>query len=563
MADKKINKISNYNFYALIVTAGAFVLRLAGACFYWVGGDEGNFLYDALMWNKGLVPFKDFLLGSPGYIFLMKFTIKIFGRQLIAGRIITVVLATATVYLIYLIGKRLWNEKVGLASAIIFAVAPFSIFYGSMIKTEPNVSFFAAFAFYLAIVAYQDEKLWPYITSGLLLGIAACFRLSSFVFEFTLIVFLGYFYILKNRQIMKFFIGSGLLVIGFIFPYALLTFYLSMGSSIKEVINGWSPAVVSVRHNKGISNILSVKVSEITSWIYKVTVDAGYYLIFAITFIGIQLKRFIKKPYGAGVGHILLFLYAALILRKTMVAFGSVRYAVALLFLVILLIIPAFYLINVIDEKKDESTDSLLFLSLWFGVLMISYVFYHLEPMYFYELSLPVAIGGGYVLVRALEQRKSIPYFGILAVTLSLWLVLPHVYYQQMHGFSRYWSSGELKVISQYLDEQGIGKNKEDVFFTANTVTLFNNDLKSFGNMSHGAIYLGEDQMTDEKLKSFHSPTVAGIVSGLKSGGVKYVLMDKRTRKIFLKYRNIIEAIDANYHRKKVITGDVILYEHN
>ncbi|MGB1251782.1 MAG: ArnT family glycosyltransferase, partial [Candidatus Promineifilaceae bacterium] len=52
-------------------------------------------------------------------LFLTKLTVAIFGRTPLALRLFAPLIGTATVYAIYQVGKRLWDEKVGLVAAIL------------------------------------------------------------------------------------------------------------------------------------------------------------------------------------------------------------------------------------------------------------------------------------------------------------------------------------------------------------------------------------------------------------------------------------------------------------
>ena len=59
--------------------------------------------------------------------FCAVFCLRAFGAGLFAMRLPSVLAGIGSVYLIYLIGRKLWNERAGLIAALLLAVQPYHV----------------------------------------------------------------------------------------------------------------------------------------------------------------------------------------------------------------------------------------------------------------------------------------------------------------------------------------------------------------------------------------------------------------------------------------------------
>jgi len=94
--------------------------------------------------------------------------------NLVAIRIIQCIISAFTVWLIYLTGKKMFSEKVGLWSGIIASVYPFFIFYNGFILTETLFIFLTVAAIYYLISL--TEKNISSVKAGIMLGLAGLCR---------------------------------------------------------------------------------------------------------------------------------------------------------------------------------------------------------------------------------------------------------------------------------------------------------------------------------------------------------------------------------------------------
>lgn len=109
----------------------------------------------------------------PGYFFLIWIWTHLFGFSEIAVRIPSVIFGVLTVFLVYLLGKKLLSTRVGLIAAALAAVNPLLIYYSQ----EARPYAFAAFAvslnllFFLGLIRGERKSLiWYFLGSVLVLS---------------------------------------------------------------------------------------------------------------------------------------------------------------------------------------------------------------------------------------------------------------------------------------------------------------------------------------------------------------------------------------------------------
>ncbi len=143
-----------------LVIGLAFALRLA-----WVlitqwhpMPDDDAYRYDftarALANGRGYIH----LTGTPtafwppGYPVLLATAYVLFGDKVIVAQVLNVVFGTATVWLVYLIGRRLFSHPTALLGAGITACFPSLIFLSGVTLSEITFTFLALLGIYLVIV---------------------------------------------------------------------------------------------------------------------------------------------------------------------------------------------------------------------------------------------------------------------------------------------------------------------------------------------------------------------------------------------------------------------------
>lgn len=211
---EKINNIlkNKYTLILLGILLVAFIVRIyfltvtINQPVWW---DEGDYLTVAKKIGKDLYPnFKLSELSNPrrplflpllwGFIFKSGL-----GEQII--RFVQVTFSMFAVFLTYLIGKEMFNKKIGLISAFLMSIFWLNLFYTNRLLLEiPTLTFWCAsvYFFWKGYVKKEKSKyLWLF---GVFFGLSVFARAASLIMIIPLIVFIlakDKFNFIKNKHL--------------------------------------------------------------------------------------------------------------------------------------------------------------------------------------------------------------------------------------------------------------------------------------------------------------------------------------------------------------------------
>jgi len=93
--------------------------------------DPGAYSLGVRFITEGLVPYRDFVLVHPPlYDYVLAAVYDVSGYDLVHGRYLSVALSFICVLLVYEIGRRLYDSRVAVMAALIFAVEPMMVYLG-------------------------------------------------------------------------------------------------------------------------------------------------------------------------------------------------------------------------------------------------------------------------------------------------------------------------------------------------------------------------------------------------------------------------------------------------
>ncbi|OGH05904.1 MAG: hypothetical protein A2171_00360 [Candidatus Levybacteria bacterium RBG_13_35_9] len=146
---------------------------------------------------------------------------KIFGENFWVGRLTVILYSFGSFIFIYLIAKKLFDEKFAVISLIIASLIPATTIWGKMIGQEPLVLFFALLSLYLLLLYFdtKNKKYFYFSLLSVILGILSDWpailfpfailpifiknkkkegAILCFVSIFTTIILLAYVYVLRS-----------------------------------------------------------------------------------------------------------------------------------------------------------------------------------------------------------------------------------------------------------------------------------------------------------------------------------------------------------------------------
>jgi len=104
------------------------------------------------------------------------------------GRTLTTLMGTATVYLVYRIGKTVYGAPVGLLAAALLAVAPGAVYYSDTVRVDIPMVFFVTLTVLLGLNVIRRGALQDYILTGLLAGLAISTKTNAVIVMLALAV---------------------------------------------------------------------------------------------------------------------------------------------------------------------------------------------------------------------------------------------------------------------------------------------------------------------------------------------------------------------------------------
>jgi len=201
---------------------------------YYIDGDYLEGLGRAFTGREKIYSFR-----SPLYPYTLAAVYKTFGRDPLAVGIFQALISSLTVLLLFWIGRKFFDEKVGLGAAFVAAIYPYSIYH--------DVRVFDTFLFELLLgllilgILRLTESPTPLngMLTGLLMGLAIHCR-SSFA-TFTAFLFLPFLisYRFRLRQIVRMALPLILAEVLVLSPW-LLRNYLIHGKFTLSTYGGWN-----------------------------------------------------------------------------------------------------------------------------------------------------------------------------------------------------------------------------------------------------------------------------------------------------------------------------------
>ena len=134
---------------------------------------------------------------APPLVFLIQHLFFIlFGQSILVLRLPFVLAGIASIYLLYLIGKQIFNSQVGIIASLLLAVSSYHVWISRTGLQESIVIFLSLLAFYLFLQAQETNRYWLW---GICLGLAMLAKYTAFILLPIFVVHLLFF----QRSVFK------------------------------------------------------------------------------------------------------------------------------------------------------------------------------------------------------------------------------------------------------------------------------------------------------------------------------------------------------------------------
>lgn len=282
-------------FLILAITLGIRLYKISGYMTFL--GDEGR---DALVVQGILVNHHIPLLGPPTsvgnmylgplYYYMMAIPMGIFWLNPVAAAVMDALIGTATVFLVYFLGRDWFGKEAAILSSVLYSISPVNIIY-SRSSWNPNPAPFFALLSFLGIYLSRARKnyLWFILT-----GAALAFACQMHYLALILIPIFGLLWIYdlslikrKKLEVKNFRLGTllGILSFGFLmsplvifdFRHNFINFHALQGlltaknSGVGFNLVDSLGRLLPIYNNTLVNDYLAGK-SEIVSWVVSILV---------------------------------------------------------------------------------------------------------------------------------------------------------------------------------------------------------------------------------------------------------------------------------------------------
>lgn len=322
----------------IIILAVALILRL-------VLINQSLWLDEAInVNNAATLSFHDLLLNysladfhPPLYHAILKIWILFAGQSEIAVRIPSVIFGVATVYVTYLLAKKLYEEKTALIAATLMATAPLAIYYSQEARMYAAAAAAASLSVYFFISILKSDKLQNWI------GFIASTTIMLYLDYLPYLLLPAYFvYLFTNDRLVKkhtlhAFLPAAIIIAFFLTPWLVLF--------PQQIQNGLSAAAISPAWAQvvGSPQITTLAVTFVKFTIGRISHDNN--LIYALMFS--PAAAYIAFLFGMShfrISRLRSFLWYFLFLT-VILGFGLSFFVPVFSYFRFLFVLPAFYII--------------------------------------------------------------------------------------------------------------------------------------------------------------------------------------------------------------------------
>lgn len=305
MVFRKIKKI-------FLILLGSFLIRL-------VSLNQSLWLDEAISANVAknlgfLEIVKNFSINDfhpPLYYWILKLWIIFFGTSESSLRMPSIIFSLVTIYFVYLIGKKIKNEKTGIWAAILTATNPLFLYYSQETRMYSLVTMFLSVCLYFFIEIINNKKINK--RKIILFNLFSFLSFCSFYGSIFLLLSFGIYLLIKKKNKLLFLTSIGTIISILVLSPLLKTQIYYSKLALIQVVN-WKLVLGNVDLKNLLLFPLKFSIGRISFYPKKV-----YYLISGLWSIIVfwpVLKGIIKN-------RIIGFLFVTPLILGTIFSFFS------------------------------------------------------------------------------------------------------------------------------------------------------------------------------------------------------------------------------------------------
>ncbi|MGD9404259.1 MAG: glycosyltransferase family 39 protein, partial [Anaerolineae bacterium] len=155
-----VRRVGNRLSVPALITLLALGLRLIGLSYQPLWWDEGWSIYFATTSVHEMLELTAVDIHPPLYYLLLHLWSRVFGSGVIPVRLLSVLVGTATVPLLYAVARRIGGHRSGVLAAFLLTVSPFHIYYSQEVRMYGLVTLLGVAALYSVIQWDAENEKW-------------------------------------------------------------------------------------------------------------------------------------------------------------------------------------------------------------------------------------------------------------------------------------------------------------------------------------------------------------------------------------------------------------------
>lgn len=228
-AEERTGWLAAIDWWLIGFLVGGLVLRLLSltAQSIWLDEAYSVFIvkYDlGYIWNFTV----NFDQHPPLYYILLYGWVHLFGDSLAMVRLLSVLFAVPSIWLIYLLATRLFDRNTGRVAAFIMAISPFHIWYSQETRMYSMVVFFVLLSAYFLVRAMKENRVRLWVAFSFFTILAVYSDYSAFYYLVGSGLFALYFLRQKPRRAIPLFVSY--LAVGLVYAPWIPVFLQQFGN---------------------------------------------------------------------------------------------------------------------------------------------------------------------------------------------------------------------------------------------------------------------------------------------------------------------------------------------
>lgn len=173
----------------------------------------------------------------PLYFFLMYVTFKVFGYSIFIARLFSAIVGGVSIYSVFLLGKEITNNKLGLIASFLMAINPFHLYYSQEARPYMLLLLFSVLSFYGLVKLLQNQTNRNAILYGLFSGLMIITHFFGLFVVFSqLIIILFYFFMIEKEKRIQFILK---MLISGVISTLLLTTAIKAFIKVSQIKDFW------------------------------------------------------------------------------------------------------------------------------------------------------------------------------------------------------------------------------------------------------------------------------------------------------------------------------------